>query len=136
MRKLYDLAAANENIRFSPYCWRVRMALAHKKLAVKCLPWHFTEKKMIKFSEQNKVPILIDNKKIIADSWEIAKYLEKEYPNSPSLKLENGEVLFVKFWTESILHPEILKFIALDIHNSLSPKDKIYFRKKKRETSF
>ena len=39
--------------------------------------------------------------KIIADSWRIAKYLEKEYPNSHSLKLENGEVIFIKFWTET-----------------------------------
>ena len=51
-----------------------------------------------------------------------------EYPNSPSLKLENGEVHFIKFWTETILHREILKFIVLDIHNCLSSKDKIYFR--------
>ena len=64
----YDLAAANEKIRFSPYCQRVRMALAQKKLAVKFLPWHFTEKKKIEFSRQNKVLILINGEKIIADS--------------------------------------------------------------------
>ena len=28
--KLYDLAGAEVNRRFSPYCWRIRMALAHK----------------------------------------------------------------------------------------------------------
>ena len=27
---MYDLACANESVRFSPYCWRVKMALAHK----------------------------------------------------------------------------------------------------------
>jgi hypothetical protein len=28
--KLYDLAGAELDQRFSPYCWRTRMALAHK----------------------------------------------------------------------------------------------------------
>ena len=30
---LYDLAGADEHRRFSPYCWRTKMALAHKGLA-------------------------------------------------------------------------------------------------------
>ena len=45
------------------------MAFAHKKLAVKFVPWHFKEKKKIVFSGQNKAPILIDSEKIITDSW-------------------------------------------------------------------
>ena len=36
-------------------------------------------------------------------------------------------MIFIKFCKENILHPELLKFIVLDIHNSLSPKDKNYF---------
>ena len=32
--KLYDLAAKDETIRFSPNCWRVRLALAHKNRPV------------------------------------------------------------------------------------------------------
>ena len=42
MKKLYELAGADENRRFRPYCWRVRMALAHKGLEVESLPWHVT----------------------------------------------------------------------------------------------
>jgi hypothetical protein len=30
--QLYDLAAAEPERRFSPYCWRIKMALAHKGL--------------------------------------------------------------------------------------------------------
>ena len=29
---LWDLAGAEDDRRFSPYCWRVKMALAHKGL--------------------------------------------------------------------------------------------------------
>ena len=130
---MYDLAGADKNRRFSPYCWRIRMALAHKRLNVECLPWHFTEKDKIKFSGQERVPVLIDGSNTISDSWEIAKYLENAYPDSPSLKLDNGEVLFIKFWSETVLHPELLQLLVLDIHDNLSLEDQSYFRESREK---
>ena len=130
---MYDLAGDDENRRFSPYCWRIRMALAHKGLDVECMPWRFTEKDKIKFSGQERVPVLIDGSKTISDSWEIAKYLESAYPDRPSLKLDNGEVLFIKFWSETVLHPELLQLLVLDIHDNLSLEDQSYFRKSREK---
>ncbi len=130
---MYDLAGADQNRRFSPYCWRIRMALAHKELDVEYITWKFTEKDKIKFSGQERVPVLIDGKKTVSDSWEIAKYLEIEYPHSPSLKLEYGEVIFIKFWAESVLHTEILQLVVLDIHNNLRPEDQSYFRESREK---
>ena len=109
------------------------MALAHKRLNVECLPWHFTEKDKIKFSGQERVPVLIDGSNTISDSWEIAKYLESSYPDRPSLKLDNGEVLFIKFWSETVLHPEILQLLVLDIYNNLSTQDQSYFRESREK---
>ena len=37
--RLYDLAGADPDRRFSPYCWRTRLALAHKELPVETVPW-------------------------------------------------------------------------------------------------
>jgi len=54
--KLYDLAAAEDDRRFSPYCWRIRMALAHKGLAVKTIAWRFTERDAIAFSGSERRP--------------------------------------------------------------------------------
>ena len=34
--------------------------LPTKGLDVECMPWHFTEKDKIKFSGQERVPVLID----------------------------------------------------------------------------
>jgi glutathione S-transferase len=48
--KMWDLAAAEDDRRFSPYCWRVRLALAHKGLQAETIPWRFTEKEAIAFS--------------------------------------------------------------------------------------
>ena len=133
MIKMYDLAGADKNRRFSPYCWRIRMALAHKRLNVECIPWHFTEKDKIKFSGQERVPVLIDGSNTISDSWEIAKYLESSYPDRPSLKLDNGEVLFIKFWSETVLHPELLQLLVLDIHDNLRLEDQSYFRESREK---
>lgn len=71
--KLYDLAGAEDDLRFSPNCWRIKMALQHKGLAVDTVPWRFVEKDVIAFSRQKAVPVLVDNSTIVADSWEIAK---------------------------------------------------------------
>ena len=44
MIKFFDLAATRHRLRFSPYCWRTKMALLHKGLAFETKPWRFTEK--------------------------------------------------------------------------------------------
>src|SRR5438445_154750 len=56
--KLYDLAGADLQRRFSPYCWRIRLALAHKGLAVETIPWRFVDKAAIAPSGEGKAPAL------------------------------------------------------------------------------
>ena len=104
------------------------MALSHKRLVFERIPWYFTEKDKIKFSGQANVPVLVDGDCILYDSWETAKYLEEEYPYDPSLRIESGEVLFIKYWTEHELHKELLRFLLLDIYNCLAEKNKECFR--------
>ncbi|WP_375505338.1 glutathione S-transferase N-terminal domain-containing protein [uncultured Nostoc sp.] len=57
--RLYDLAGAEDDRRFSPNCWRVRLALLHKGLPFETVPWRFTEKETIAFSGQGKVPVIV-----------------------------------------------------------------------------
>ena len=59
-RTLYDLAAVDDKRRFSPYCWRIKMPLAHKELEVETVPWRFTEKDVIAFSGQGLRPVSRD----------------------------------------------------------------------------
>jgi glutathione S-transferase len=42
--KLFELVGTDASRPFSPFCWRTRMALAHKGLTAESLPWRFTEK--------------------------------------------------------------------------------------------
>ena len=63
----------------------IRMALAHKNLTVETIPWHFTDKAAIAHSGQERVPVIEDGDRVVADSWAIANYLEDTYPERPSL---------------------------------------------------
>ncbi len=80
---LYDLAGADDSHRFSPNCWRSQMALLIKGLPYETVPWRFTEKDALSFSGQGKVPVIKDGEASVADSWEIAKYLDATYPDKP-----------------------------------------------------
>jgi hypothetical protein len=37
--KLFDLPGAEPDPRFGPYCWRSKLALARKGLALEAIPW-------------------------------------------------------------------------------------------------
>ena len=136
-RLLYDLAAEDENVRFSPYCWRVKLALAHKNLKFKTVPWRFTDKDAIAFSGQGKVPVLVDGKTVVSDSQAIAEYLESAYPNEASLFGEppaRALTMFIKAWTEDALQPAIARIVLPDVLARLHPKDKAYFREAREKS--
>ena len=82
---LYDLAGVEADRRFSPFCWRTRMALAHKGLEVETVPWRFTEKDKLPQPNGGRVPVIVDGGQVVHDSSTIAEYLENRYPDRPSL---------------------------------------------------
>ena len=134
--KLYDLAGQDDDCRFSPHCWRVRMALAHKGLGHETIPWRFTEKDAIAFSDQGQVPVLVDGDTTASDSWRIADYLEEAYPDQPALfegPQARAHALFVKNWTERTLHPAMIRVILLDLFAQLHDKDRAYFRESREK---
>jgi glutathione S-transferase len=137
-RTLYDLAGADAECRFSPFCWRSRLALAHKGLEVDAVPWRFTEGERLGFSGQDKVPVLVDGERVGADSWNIACWLEDRYPDRPSLFAgEAGRAVsrFVNNWADGVLHPQVARLVVSDIPALLAPADRAYFRES-RERRF
>jgi glutathione S-transferase len=133
---LYDLAGAEPDRRFSPFCWRAKMALAHKGLAVETVPWRFTEKDKLPQPNAGRVPVIIDDGQVVHDSSTIAEYLETHYPDRPSLfGGESGKALtrFVQNWTETVLQPGLIGFVVLDIWRHSAPQDQAYFRRSREE---
>jgi glutathione S-transferase len=136
MLELYDLAAAEDDRRFSPFCWRTRMALAHKGLPVRTVAWRFTEKERIAASGQGRVPVLVDNGRWIADSWAIANHLEDAYADRASLfGGPAGRALsrFFNNWADAVLNPGLIRLTLLDIWRHVHDKDKDYFRRSREE---
>lgn len=80
--EFYELAAENTDIKFSPFVWRTRMALLHKGVDFKSIAWQFKDRDT---KEHKTVPAIYDNGKMVSDSWEIAKYLDAQYPDKPML---------------------------------------------------
>jgi glutathione S-transferase len=129
--QLYDLAGAQPERRFSPYCWRAKLALAHKGLAFDSIPWRFTDKDLIAFSGQGRVPVLVDGDRVVFDSWTIATYLEDTYPDRPSLFHGDGGravTRFVNAWADTVVNSAISRLIVTDIFAVLHEKDRTYFR--------
>ena len=136
MLDLYELAAAEDDRRFSPFCWRTRLALAHKELPVRGIPWRFTEKQQLAPSGQGRVPVVIDDGRWIADSWAIANHLEDRYPDRRSLfGGAAGRALsrFCNNWADTFLHPALMRFVLLDIWHHVAPQDREYFRRSREE---
>jgi glutathione S-transferase len=136
---LYDLAGAEADRRFSPFCWRAKMALAHKGLDVETVPWRFTEKDKLPQPNAGRVPVIVDSGEVVHDSTAIADYLETRYSDRPSLFAgEDGRALtrFVQNWTETVLQPALIGFVlqpaligfvVLDICRHSAPQDQAYF---------
>jgi len=133
---LYDLAGQEDDRRFSPYCWRVKMALKHKGLHFETIPWRYTEKDVIAFSEQGLVPVLKDGSAVVVDSWKIALYLEEAYPSRPAL-FEGGQAMalshFFNTWAFRTVHPPMLRVLVLDLFSKVHEKDKAYFRESREK---
>lgn len=130
MIEFYDLAD-KDGRRFSPNCWRTRMALEHKGLPYRAVPVHFTQIPKIADGKQKTVPVIVDGPKTIGDSWHIAHYLEETYPDRPSL-FGSGDgsalTLFLQSWTADVVHRGAIGLIVLDICGRIADVDKAYFR--------
>ncbi len=86
-----------------PFCWKVRVALALKKVDYEKIEVHPLNKKEIAFSEYKKVPVYIDSKgQQVNDSNQIMKHIDKEFGTGPKLVAdENSEAAIVQqHWLE------------------------------------
>jgi glutathione S-transferase len=136
--KLFELVGTDEARPFSPFCWRTRMALAHKGLSAESIPWCFTEKGAIAPYKSEKVPVLLDSETSVVDSWAIANYLEDSYPDRPSLfGGAGGRAMgrMLNWWGDVTVIGGMFPLIVADIPGHLKPVDAVYFRKT-REARF
>ncbi|WP_306028820.1 glutathione S-transferase family protein [Stappia sp. MMSF_3263] len=128
---LYELRGADAARPFSPYAWRVRMALKHKGLDFETRPKPFTQIAAIAPEVGKTVPILVDGERTICDSWAIATYLEETYADRPTLFGGPGGLAAAKLvesWANASISARIVRMIVKDICDLLAPEDQAYFR--------
>jgi glutathione S-transferase len=133
---LYELCGRDPDQLFSPHCWKVRMALAHKGLPFESRPTPFTKIAAIAGGFSRTVPVLDDNGRLVRESFDIALYLERTYPDRPSLfGGPGGEAMarFVERWTQFSVQAPLLRLIVADIHGVLDSEDQTYFRRSREE---
>src|SRR5215470_12212906 len=108
--KLYELVGTDQTRPFSPYCWRTRMALAHKGLSAESIPWCFTEKSAIAPHGSEKVPVLLGG--------------------------EGGRAMarMLNWWGDGVI-AGMFPLIVADVPLNLKAEDAAYFRKT-REARF
>lgn len=135
-RKLYALSGTDTSRPFSPHVWKTKLSLAHKGLTFDIAPVGFTEIPRLEQGATKIVPLLRDGEKLVSDGFDIALYLEEAYPDRPPLLSgEGGKAMarFVEGWSQTTLHPAIGRIAIMDIHDSLDPIDRAYFRASREE---
>lgn len=138
MIKLYDLVGKDDR-RFSPTCWRVKMALAHKGLVFETVPTPFTEIAAIGGGGVAKtVPVIEHDGRYVDESGRIALYLDEQFPGAPVL-FGGAEAIalttFVDTWVLATLHVQLVGLVIADIHDHCLDCDQSYFRES-REARF
>ncbi|MBV37371.1 MAG: beta-aryl ether-cleaving protein [Rhodospirillaceae bacterium] len=126
----YDLAGQDQR-NFSPFCWRTRMALAHKGLDYEHRGVAFTAIKNVGGPDYRTVPIIEDDGQLVGDSNAIAEHLEAQYPDRPSLfggAAGRGLCNFVHGWTNSVVHAGVAPLVLMDIYAHVRTEDKDYIR--------
>ncbi|HZX16476.1 MAG TPA: glutathione S-transferase N-terminal domain-containing protein [Pseudomonas sp.] len=130
MRELYELCGSDPQLLFSPYCWRVRLALQHKGLDFESRPLIFTDKAPLACSGQTLVPVLRDGEQVVHDSVAIFAYLDRTYPANPLLGdgvAATRARLLEKVVFQSVRMP-LLKILLPRVQGVIAEADQAYFR--------
>jgi glutathione S-transferase len=82
--KLYDLQLRT-GATISPFVWATKYAIAHKGFELDIVPGGFTGIMERTGGKSERLPVIVDNGTWVLDSWEIAEYLDRTYPDRPTL---------------------------------------------------
>lgn len=136
MRSLYELCGAEPDRLFSAYSWRARLTLGYKGLNFESRPTPFTQIPKALEGIHKTVPVLVDGETTVTESFEICRYLETTYADTPSVfggdgGMENAALIDNLIVTG--LYPTISRMIIKDICDQLASEDATYFRQSREK---
>jgi glutathione S-transferase len=127
--RLYELAL-QDGRSASPFVWRIRYALAHKGLPYETLKLGFSEIPTVFAGRFKTVPILEHGDTAMAESWDIAEYLDRAFPERPlfSSPAELSVVRLTDAWFTTEVMRRMFRVYVKDVHDAARPADQPYFR--------
>jgi len=133
--RLYELALLDGRSA-SPFVWRIRYALAHKGIAYETVYLGFTEIPTIFGGKFKTVPILEHGETVLNESWDIAEYLDRAFPDKPLLfntPAEHSLVRFMDTWFMNEVMRKMFRVYIKDVHDAARPQDQPYFRESREK---
>ncbi|MCI5086961.1 MAG: glutathione S-transferase family protein [Rhodovulum sp.] len=100
------------HVPLSPYCRKVRLALAEKRIEVELVEERYWEQDpdFLRRNPAAKVPILRMDGRLMSESQAICEYLEETQPNPPLMPrdpVDRCEVRRLVFWFDDKFHHEV-----------------------------
>ncbi len=126
----YDLEG-RDGRRMSPFCWRTKYALAHKGLAATVKPVGFSEIKSIGDGSFKTVPVLEHDGNFVGDSWKIAIYLDKAFPDTSPLFPSMDALSYAQFvekWLFTQVFTAMFPAMVKQVHDHARSEDQAYIR--------
>lgn len=136
MVRLYELALQNGRSA-SPFVWRIRYALAHKGIPFETRYLGFIEIPGVIGGKFKTVPILEHGGTALAESWDIAEYLDRVFPNHPLLFNTPAELALVRLmdaWFMNEVLRKMFRIYVKDVHDAARPVDRPYFRESREKS--
>ena len=133
--RLYELAL-EDGRSASPFVWRIRYALAHKGIPFETVYLGFTEIPAACGGKFKTVPILEHADTTLAESWDIAEYLDRAFPQLPLLfntPAEHSLVRFMDSWFMNDVLRKMFRLYVKDVHDAARPEDRPYFRESREK---
>ena len=134
---LYEVAIAN-GASASPFVWRVKLALSRKGIPYRSMMLGLTDIPSHFEGRFHTVPILDLGNQQLNESIAIADWLDKAYPDLPTIfscPAERSMIGFFDHWLLQLIVSGLLPVYALDAHNCAATKDQDYYRRS-REAYF
>jgi glutathione S-transferase len=134
--RLYELVIDNGRSS-SPFVWRIRYALAHKGLPYESVPIGFTEIPKVFGGRFKTVPVIEYGDTMLGESWDIAEYLDREFPGQPALFSGPTEYAMVRLndaWFSTDILRKMFRIYILDVHDAARPQDRPYFRQSREKS--
>ncbi len=132
---LYDLAARDKNVRFSPFCWLAKFGLLHKGLEFETVALGFLPKSAYPDPDYGKLPILKHGDELVRDSAKILSYLEKKFPEKPLIDgvEEQKRVDRYQSWLGEALFPALGPLMFHRVATALPADEAAYFTETREE---